>query len=133
MRIALLMFSLWSLCASAADMAYFETHADRQNKKPLATVVVNECRISDIAICRSGDCQAKQASEGKLTKSMKPSPLGKGGMNPAAVICRNMGGADVTYVDSNDNEIAVCKFKDGSFIFTWEMMKYLQKAREAGV
>lgn len=85
-------------------------------------------RISNSPPCllEKGDCQARQIiNQGVTIEKKRPFP--KGSINPAAAVCTYAKGAPFTHRDQNGDDHSLCRFPDGSFIYSWDLMKFLKK------
>ncbi|MBF0359890.1 MAG: DUF333 domain-containing protein [Oligoflexia bacterium] len=55
---------------------------------------------------------------------------GGGGANPAAILCKEMGGREMTLFDKNSQEYSICEWADKSMIFSWDLFKIYSQYKQ---
>jgi hypothetical protein len=95
---------------------------DRERTLPLKYTTLNQVRISS---CKADNrCVARRVAANQLRFSI-PSEIkwGRAGKNPASTICKLIRGVPGTIYKGNLDEISICRFRDQSFIFGWDLMR----------
>lgn len=120
MKLLLLLFIGFNFLAHAGSKDFIFLNRNRQNKQ--SYFQLNGVRIADSPQCREKQCWASKMSHNKL--EIKKLLLGgQRDVNPTSTVCKNLNGEPLIGFLENGNEISLCQFTDGSFAFSWDLMK----------
>ena len=114
-----LIISLLSIFAIASEN-YIYTSRTNHKKEPY--FLVNHIRISEIESCKNKKCRAYDLASRKISFSKKLE-YAHGGTNPTSTLCRKMEGSPEIGVSNKGNDISVCRFADGSYLLTWDLVQ----------
>ena len=95
------------------------------NKQSYMTI--DEIRISDTDECKTKKCIAYDVAIKKI-KIPQIKHWTPGGANPTSEICKSLDAQPKIEISENKDEISICYFKDGSYIFAWDLIKILKKS-----
>lgn len=90
-------------------------------------ITIDEIRISDSDECRKKQCIAYDVAVEKI-KIPQIKHWTPGGANPTSEICKSLDAQPKIEISENKDEISICYFKDGSYIFAWDLIKILKKS-----
>ena len=115
----LIVLALTTLFVNASN-DYILSARGSDKKEPYFKI--NNIRISDIQLCKEKTCRAFLIASGKV-KYSKKLKSDSGGTNPTSFLCKDLLGVADIAVSNKGNDISVCRFDDGSFLLSWDLVK----------
>jgi len=118
-------FSLFCIQFSHAEVkkVFFKY---KSSKVSLDYFHVLNARISKTRNCINKKCISYSFLTGQSTLPRKIKWT-TGGVNPTSTLCKAINGNPKIGYLPNSNEVSLCYFSDGSFIFAWDLMKLFKK------
>ena len=106
------------LCLAKNEQILYKDKSKQQRAKYMS---IEKRRISETKTCIEKKCKAYDFINNKGPFPEKI-PWMSGGVNPTFILCDLVNGTPkIGYLQNND-EVSLCYFNDGSFIFGWDLM-----------
>ncbi len=100
-------------------------YKDRKLTTPITIEKYKSVSLSK-NLCQDNRCTSINVINNTSKSILKKVYVGPDGVNPTSPLCRLIGGTPQIYYKKNMNAISICKFKDESFILTWELFNKIQ-------